>query len=105
MRFKETRLILEKKLLQLDKRVSKIEADLSTLKSADSEEQAQERENDEVLERIYSESVDEIRKINLALERIDEGTYGFCQRCGKSIDPRRLAALPYATLCIACAPP
>ena len=32
--------------------------------------------------------------------RIDEGTFGLCERCGKPIDPERLEALPYATLCI-----
>jgi RNA polymerase-binding protein DksA len=41
-------------------------------------------------------------QINLALERLDAGQYGICERCGKEIDPRRLNALPYATLCIAC---
>lgn len=41
-------------------------------------------------------------QINLALERLDVGKYGICERCGKEIDPRRLSALPYATLCVAC---
>ena len=38
--------------------------------------------------------------IDAALARIDEGTFGLCERCGKPIDPERLDALPYATLCI-----
>ena len=38
--------------------------------------------------------------IDAALLRIDEGTFGLCERCGQSIDPERLEALPYATLCI-----
>ena len=37
-----------------------------------------------------------------ALRRIDEGTYGVCQRCGKQIAPERLEAIPYAELCIDC---
>ena len=37
-----------------------------------------------------------------ALRRIDEGTYGTCQRCGKPIAEERLEALPYAELCIDC---
>lgn len=39
-------------------------------------------------------------KIRAALERLDTGKYGICERCGKAIDPRRLEALPYATLCL-----
>ena len=37
-----------------------------------------------------------------ALERIEAGTYGTCQRCGKPISEERLEALPYAELCIDC---
>jgi DnaK suppressor protein len=39
-------------------------------------------------------------KIDRALDRIDEGTYGLCERCGKPIEKARIKALPYATLCI-----
>ena len=38
--------------------------------------------------------------IDAALKRIDEGTYGACERCGQPIEPQRLEALPWATLCI-----
>ena len=37
-----------------------------------------------------------------ALERFDAGTYGICEQCGAEIDPARLKALPYATLCLRC---
>jgi RNA polymerase-binding protein DksA len=39
-------------------------------------------------------------QIEHALERIDEGTYGLCERCGKPIGRERLLARPSATLCI-----
>jgi len=39
-------------------------------------------------------------KIDHALERIDHGTYGLCERCGRPIEKARIKALPYATLCI-----
>ncbi|MGH2691918.1 MAG: TraR/DksA family transcriptional regulator [Actinomycetota bacterium] len=39
-------------------------------------------------------------KIDRALERIDEGNYGLCERCGRPIEKARIKALPYATLCI-----
>jgi RNA polymerase-binding protein DksA len=38
--------------------------------------------------------------IDAALARIEEGTFGLCERCGKPMDPERLEALPWATLCI-----
>jgi len=44
---------------------------------------------------------DLLGKIEKALTRMDEGTYGTCERCGKTIEKARLRALPYANLCIA----
>ncbi len=43
---------------------------------------------------------DLLGKIDRALERMDEGTYGICVRCGKPIEKARLKALPYVDLCI-----
>lgn len=39
-------------------------------------------------------------KIDRALSRMDEGSYGLCSRCGKPIEKARLKALPYVDLCI-----
>lgn len=39
-------------------------------------------------------------KIDRALIRMDQGSYGLCARCGKSIEKTRLKALPYVDLCI-----
>jgi RNA polymerase-binding protein DksA len=41
-----------------------------------------------------------LQEIDAALARIDDGTYGQCERCGKPIGAERLEALPWATLCI-----
>jgi len=40
--------------------------------------------------------------LNLALQRIEDGTYGFCHECDEPIDEERLNAVPHARLCIAC---
>jgi RNA polymerase-binding protein DksA len=40
--------------------------------------------------------------IDEALQRIDEGTYGTCGRCGNPIAEERLDAIPYANRCIEC---
>lgn len=38
----------------------------------------------------------------LALKRIEEGTYGTCENCGRPIGKARLQAFPRATMCVAC---
>jgi DnaK suppressor protein len=43
---------------------------------------------------------DLLQKIDRALGRIESGTYGVCERCGKPIPKVRIRALPYADLCI-----
>lgn len=45
----------------------------------------------------------EIKEIDQALEKIQNGTYGICESCGKDIDLNRLELLPQARLCIGCA--
>lgn len=40
--------------------------------------------------------------IDEAMKRVDDGTYGNCQQCNKSIPKTRLKALPYTALCIDC---
>lgn len=43
---------------------------------------------------------DLLQKIDRAIGRIDAGTFGICERCGKPIEKARIKALPYANLCI-----
>ena len=38
-----------------------------------------------------------------ALEKLDEGTYGLCDRCGARIPEERLEARPWSVLCVRCA--
>ena len=44
-----------------------------------------------------------LQQVNEALARIEEGTYGLCQVCGKPIPQARLEAIPEAELCLNCA--
>lgn len=43
-----------------------------------------------------------LSQVTTALERVKDGTYGTCEECEEDISPRRLAALPWASLCIRC---
>jgi RNA polymerase-binding protein DksA len=45
---------------------------------------------------------DLLAKVEYALHKFDEGTYGLCDNCGQPIDPARLEALPHANLCLNC---
>jgi DnaK suppressor protein len=44
-----------------------------------------------------------LERINAALDRINQGTYGRCVKCGKEIPMERLTVLPYAVMCVPCA--
>ena len=44
-----------------------------------------------------------IVEVDDALRRVDEGTYGICERCGQPIGEGRLGARPFARWCIDCA--
>ena len=44
-----------------------------------------------------------LEKIEAALERVEDGTYGRCEECGAKIPKTRLNAIPYATMCVKCA--
>jgi DnaK suppressor protein len=43
-----------------------------------------------------------LKKIDEALERINNGTFGICESCGEEISLKRLEARPVTTLCIDC---
>ena len=43
-----------------------------------------------------------LREVRIALRSFDAGTFGICVDCGENINPKRLAAVPWASSCIAC---
>jgi RNA polymerase-binding transcription factor len=45
---------------------------------------------------------DDLQRIDEAIRKIDEGTYGLCEDCGEEISEERLKILPYAIYCIDC---
>jgi RNA polymerase-binding transcription factor len=51
---------------------------------------------------LRSNAQDLLVQVEAALQRLDEGSYGICARCGREINTERLEALPSATLCITC---
>jgi RNA polymerase-binding protein DksA len=66
---------------------------------ADMASETYEREKDLAL----SENLTDILgKIRIALEKMEQGTYGICDACRQRIAAERLEALPFATLCVSC---
>ena len=47
-------------------------------------------------------SSDRLREVRSALRRIESGTFGICSGCEENINPKRLAAIPWAQFCITC---
>jgi RNA polymerase-binding protein DksA len=88
---------------EIERRLKKIDTDLGTLKSADSAERATEAENDEVLEEFGQVGEEELRAIDAALDRIANGRYGQCMKCGEPISVERLKAVPHTPFCKDCA--
>ncbi|MBV9448477.1 MAG: TraR/DksA C4-type zinc finger protein [Streptosporangiaceae bacterium] len=66
---------------------------------ADAGAKAYEREHDFALTQNARDLLDQTER---ALGRIDAGTYGVCESCGKAIGKARLLAFPRAILCVEC---
>lgn len=61
---------------------------------------------------VYDQTVDastiraiqvRLYEVEQALARVQAGTYGICEHCGREIDIARLEAIPYTPLCLRCA--
>ncbi len=94
---------LEERLALLQSRLASIKKDVTKSHSGDSAEQAQERENDEVVDAIGNETAQSIRDVQAALARIEDGSYGICAKCGEEISEGRLRVMTEATRCVNCA--
>jgi len=97
------RTALNDRLKELEARLLQIDEELDSHSSKDWEELAVEREEDEVLEGMGLSAQAEIRMIKSALQRMDEGEYGYCVECGDKISEERLDILPYTPFCAKCA--
>lgn len=90
---------------ELFRQAARTEDDLLWLET-DVEREAEERGQTEklvqLLDRLDERAKREIEAIDRALTRIEAGSYGRCERCGKQIPVARLAALPAAATCLAC---
>ena len=91
------------RIKELTAHLRKIADDLDQPLPADLEDQAIDLEDDEVLERLGEANQQELRLLQDALGRIDDGSYGTCAKCGEPISEARLDVLPHTMLCRNCA--
>lgn len=94
---------LKARLDELSGRLRRIDDELDQPVSERFEEQATEREDEEVLEDLGAAGLREIRMIEAALDRAEQGTYGICVRCGEAIGDERLDVVPQTPFCRDCA--
>ena len=87
----------------LNSKLDSIKKNVTTAPNTDWSEQAQERENDEVIDALGNEIKRELNLVNTALHRIKQGDYLYCDDCGAEINLSRLEILPYTLHCITCA--
>ncbi|MBW2057699.1 MAG: TraR/DksA C4-type zinc finger protein [Deltaproteobacteria bacterium] len=52
--------------------------------------------------RVLTMYTEMLKNVDRALERLEEGTYGTCEECGKEIKEKRLQVLPFARYCVEC---
>lgn len=99
----EQKQILTARRAELTAHLIETEHSLDETPSADWEDRSAERQGDEVLESLGHMELAEVRRIDAALHRIEDGVYGECQKCGNDISPARLKLLPDTPFCKNCA--
>ncbi len=94
---------LKARLAELEGRLDNVEEELEARPDPDWDDNATAHEQDEVLEDLGVLGQHEIRAIKAALDRVKNGTYGKCVKCGDEISKARLDLIPYTPFCKHCA--
>jgi len=103
---------LEKYRRLLEEKKTELSAELAKARNA--EEETTEESTQDIADKAVSSYTREflysltdgertvLLRIDEALNRIDDGTYGFCLNCGTQMSDKRLAAVPWAPHCVDC---
>jgi DnaK suppressor protein len=101
-RFKKLLLVQKAELLNNTRKLLKEEAQHSSDDLADETDLASSEVNQSLTLRLRDRERLLIQKVEAALSKIHNGSYGTCEECEEPIEAKRLEARPVATLCIAC---
>ena len=106
------RLVLEEMRRRTEQRLADLRADYDGFVEASKDTNADDEHDPEgatiAFERsqvgaLVRQAEEHLSEIDAALDRVEAGTYGVCEVCGRDIGAPRLEALPAARTCIACA--
>lgn len=92
----------EELVAQMNGELDDSRADRVGARFDDIADRASESLYNELAQRVAEIATADLHKIERALARIDEKTYGRCEICGKTIPKARLRLLPFADLCVRC---
>ena len=96
----------KKLLLQMKTDALVNEEDITTTmqseRAADEIDVAANDSNAALAKRLLERQQSYVKRIDIALKKIEEGNYGECEGCGELISEKRLMARPVAVLCILC---
>ena len=98
---KRFKAILTAKISELE-RFTRHRDGIAVERSADELEEIQRASERAITVSNLDREFKELRNVRAALRRIQEGNFGTCQQCDLDIHPKRLAAVPWARLCIRC---
>ena len=102
LKIKERLLGKRSELLNVIQSSTSLERDTGDLTFSNEIDLASSLEGREMTFQLTSRDRNDLRRIEDALFRINEGTYGACESCEKKISLKRLQTLPFAALCIDC---
>jgi DnaK suppressor protein len=101
-KFKRILFAERERLLNLSKESIKFDLNTSTDDLPDEADLAASEINQSLTFELRNRERVMIAKINTALQKIQEGTFGLCESCEEGIEKRRLDARPFSTLCVSC---
>jgi DnaK suppressor protein len=101
-KFKKLLIVQKEELLNNTRKLIKEEAQHNPDDLADETDLAASEVSQNLALRLRDRERVLIQKIEMALSKIETGTYGVCDACEEPIEPKRLEARPVATMCIAC---
>lgn len=84
-------------------RIAGIDDRLDEPEDKDREDAATQTEDDQMLMTLGDMERAEVARIDAALDRIRQGSWGTCVKCGDEIEPKRLDLLPETPFCASCA--
>jgi len=101
-KFKEQLIHLREELLSLVRKTTENEKEYPLSEVGDSIDQAADSSARELLFELNHSEKQKLEDIDRALQKIEQGSFGICEKCGNKISKERLEAVPYAHFCIKC---